>query len=84
MFQPKFGLSADCARTIRTEIHDDIAFSLRQWRSRTHLRGGIVRRLQALQRLLLQLYRTDESDDGGALLRLAHAVRKVWPTALST
>lgn len=79
--QPKFGLSADCARTIRTEIHDDIAFSLRQWRSQVHLRGGIVRRLQALQRLLLQLYRVDYADDGGALLLMTQAVRKVWPTS---
>lgn len=78
--QTKSGMGADCARTIRTEIRDAIAFGLRQWRSLAHLRGGIVRRLQALQRLLLQMHRADTG--APVLLEMVRAVRKLWPTHL--
>lgn len=76
-FQTKYGFGPDCARTIRTEIIDAIAIGLRQWRRFAHQRGGIVRRLQALQRLLLQLHRTDTS--AADLLDMVLAVRKLWP-----
>lgn len=39
-----------------------------------------MRRLQALQRLLLQTHRSDAGDEV-TLLDLVQTVRKVWPTA---
>lgn len=63
---------------MRREIVDSITHNLRLWRTNPKRRITILRRIQALQRLYLELYRINHVNDLTRLNRLVRNILNVW------
>lgn len=67
-----------CLERLHHEISDNISYSLREWRRVPHARRNILRRLQILKTMYLELYKINHSCDVVNLESNAKYLMQLW------